>query len=122
MRAKGYCWLSNYHNLMIEWNQAGTKVDFSYAGKWLAATPVNQWGPWADNPEIIKQIKRRAFVGEYGDRRQQLVFIGTRDLDIPKLKKALDKTLVNDEQYKKGPMWWRMNLEDPFQFWNKWMK
>ena len=122
MRAKGYCWLSNYHDILVEWNQAGTKVNFDYGGKWFAATPVEQWGPFGYNPNIIEQIKRKTFVSEYGDRIQQLVFIGTRDLDIEKLKDELNKCLVNDNEFKKGPLWWKNNIKDPFGFWNKWLK
>ena len=121
MRAKGYCWLSNYHNLMIEWNQAGTKVNFSYAGKWLAAMPVKQWGPWAEDPDVVKQVKQKAFVSKYGDRRQQLVFIGTRKMNIPKMKKALDACLVTKEQYNQGPQWWKTNIPDSFNFWDQWL-
>ncbi|MCM8525023.1 MAG: GTP-binding protein, partial [Lentisphaeraceae bacterium] len=54
------------------------------------------------------------FEGIYGDRRQEVVFIGTH-LDKEELIKKLDECLLTEEEFVKGPVFWK-TFEDPFEF------
>ncbi|CAE6458819.1 unnamed protein product [Rhizoctonia solani] len=56
---------------------------------------------WADGDvEVVKAIKRD-FVGEWGDRRQEIVFIGGGEaaMSQSKVEKLLDTALLNDKEW-----------------------
>ena len=48
---------------------------------------------------------------EYGDRQQELVFIG-QDLDQEHVTKMLNQCLLTDDEYELGPPSWE-HLDDP---------
>ena len=76
--------------------------------KWFAATPKNKW---PDDEEYVKAALSR-FDGEYGDRKQELVFIGV-DMDQNKICAALDHCLLTENELKQGMDGWKF-LADPF--------
>ena len=114
-RAKGFCWFTHYNNIMVEWNQAGTKINFNYIGQWLALIPQDEWG------QMLKLKDKILINGEHGDRRQELVFIGSKHLDMEKLTNQLNECLITDDEFNKGADWWKHNFSDPFRFWDKWL-
>nr|WP_315860715.1 GTP-binding protein [Rhizobium leguminosarum] len=64
---------------------------------------------------------RSAFIGPYldpvwGDRRQEVVFIGADPMDEAWIRKELDACLVDSTVF--APERWR-NLPDPFASWNR---
>ena len=79
------------------------------AGYWWAAAPEEEW------PEEEDQIAeiRANFVGEYGDRHQELVFIGQK-LDQSLIESMLDDCLLTDEEFVQGPAVWE-KYDDPLQ-------
>eukprot|EP00490_Sorites_sp_Unknown_P028226 CAMPEP_0114696120 /NCGR_PEP_ID=MMETSP0191-20121206/72163_1 /TAXON_ID=126664 /ORGANISM="Sorites sp." /LENGTH=127 /DNA_ID=CAMNT_0001993291 /DNA_START=616 /DNA_END=995 /DNA_ORIENTATION=+ len=85
-------------------------INFEYGGNWFATIPQGEWGVGIDK-KVIDEIKQD-FDGEYGDRRQELVYIGSKDMDIKKLTQQLDACLLNDDEYKKGENWWNQNIKD----------
>ena len=52
------------------------------------------------------------FSGYYGDRRQELVFIG-REMDESAIRDILESCLVTDLEFVQGPEFWEQ-LADPF--------
>ncbi len=60
----------------------------------------------------------RDFDGPYGDRRQEIVMIGLRfDHDV--VTKLLDSCLVTEEEFGKGPEFWKSFCspnDDPWSF------
>ena len=63
-----------------------------------------------EDPQEVAQI-RAQFVGEFGDRHQELVFIG-RELDQKRVESILDRCLLSDLEFAKGPKVWA-SFEDP---------
>lgn len=108
IRSKGYCWLASRHEFAVLWSQAGPSFGFDPAGEWWAAVPLDDW---PSDPAAQAEI-RSAFVAPYGDRRQELVFIGV-DLDRPLLQSVLNECLLTDEEMAAGVTSWAQ-YADPF--------
>jgi len=94
LRSKGFVWSASDHSVSLEWSQAGVNMSLSPKGVWLKE-PRSQWPAWAE------QYKHAA----YGDRRQELVFIG-KDMDEAKIRKKLDEILVTEDEFILGPEVW----------------
>lgn len=108
LRSKGYCWLASRHSFAVLWSQAGPSFGFDPAGEWWAAVPLDDW----PDDEASKGEIRSAFQPPYGDRRQELVFIGI-GFDPIALQSALDACLLSDDEFNAGPQAWAL-YEDPF--------
>merc|ERR1712146_129805 len=107
LRSKGFVWLATCDKKLIEWSQAGSLLTVEDADiGWLVDYP----DIWKGTPHEEKV--RNDFVEPYGDRRQELVFIG-QNLDVSKLKAILDECLVDDELFEAGPEEWESELEPP---------
>jgi G3E family GTPase len=72
VRAKGFFWLANRPDYVGELSQAGAFVRHQGIGRWWAAIPKNKWPDSQDFDDLIK----RYWTKDFGDRRQELVFIG----------------------------------------------
>ena len=91
---------------------AGKLAEISPAGKWWAAVPKNQWN--VEDERLVETIKEN-WEEPYGDRRQELVFIGY-NLDKDNLTKQLHTCLLTDDEYKQGPRVWK-HYQDPIHPW-----
>ena len=114
LRSKGFMWLATRPLNMGEWSQAGAILVVSNAGPWMVnLDPAD----WSDDEDTIKQ--KFSEVEEIGDRRNEIVFIGTfEDMDRERISKALDECLVTDEQMHKI-MEEGVDMDDPFEKWYK---
>jgi len=111
-RAKGFFWIATRNDTCFDWNQAGEIVDFEDGGNWFATIPEKEWNL---TEEAVHAIKKD-FVGKFGDRRQELVFIGDQKLmDKEKLIQQLDFCLLNKDEMRLGPQGWKEKIEDPFE-------
>jgi len=79
LRSKGFFWLASRHDHAGTWSQAGA------AGRWLAAVPREHWPEDA----AIRAEVLQDWAEPYGDRRQELVFIG-QNVDEARLRAELD--------------------------------
>ncbi len=93
VRAKGYFWLSTRPADALVWSLAGTLGNVSPAGTWWAATPFDNW------PEDKVQVEGilKHWHKQFGDRRQQLVFIG-QGLDETTIKAQLKQCLIQPQE------------------------
>ncbi len=111
LRAKGFFWLASRHDLAGEWSQAGKVLTVGAAGEWYASIPEAQ--RLAD-PELCAAATE-VWVEPYGDRRQELVFIGS-ELDRERIESDLAASLLTDAELAVGPSGWTL-LDDPFPVW-----
>ncbi|QLQ78656.1 hypothetical protein HG537_0A09040 [Torulaspora globosa] len=94
LRSKGFFWLATRHIMRGEWSSAGPMLTLKGGIPWFDVTGFEDIPP-----ETVKLIKSE-FQGPYGDRRNELVFIGL-SIDQKKLSDALDSCLLTDEEYEK---------------------
>jgi G3E family GTPase len=89
-RSKGIFWLATRPFQMGSWSTAGAMLTLGSEMAWFCCVPEEYWGADADTVAAI----RNDFEGEWGDRRQELVFIG-EGLDVEGLTKRLDACLLS---------------------------
>ncbi len=110
IRAKGHFWMATRPDWVAEFSLAGALSSISPIGTWWASVPQNRW---PDNPQAIKYLKE-TWAEPFGDRRQEIVFIGT-GIDWVGLKSRLDGALLevaDAEELKQ-----LTKLPDPFPTW-----
>merc|ERR1719231_1672596 len=93
IRSKGFIWLSNSHPQMFYWALAGKHFELKQYASWWQCVPREEWP--VDERELA--IINRDFDGEYGDHRQELVFIGVR-MQKEAIIKMLDACLLTDQE------------------------
>jgi len=113
IRAKGHFWLATRPAWVGELSQAGALVRHQAAGFWWAAVPKERWPADPDRHAVVRGL----WDPTYGDRRQEIVFIGT-DFDEAALRRRLDACLVADGGKGFAPQRWA-RLADPFPTWKR---
>jgi G3E family GTPase len=108
LRSKGFVWIASRNDWAYQWSQAGISVRLHPAGYWWAAAPLEEW----PDEESERQAIREQLEGPYGDRRQELVFIGI-DIDEAALRDKLEQCLIDQYDFECGPEHW-LALPDPF--------
>jgi G3E family GTPase len=111
IRAKGYFWLATRMPWAGSWHLAGSIGRHEAAGLWFAAVPEERW---PNDPQWREQIAK-LWDKDYGDRRQELVFIGI-GMDETRLRAGLDACLLTNAEWQGGPRAWS-KLPDPFPRW-----
>lgn len=104
-RSKGTYWLATRPDYRGIWSQAGAMLTLVGGTKWdITLTPeeLSQlYHPDTTDPEIMKQVRYDMDSGgEWGDRRQEIVFIGEK-LDVKGIEKVLDGCLLTDIEWKR---------------------
>lgn len=94
LRSKGYCWLANHWDMSMLLSLTGSTAQLHPLGAWWALVPRSQW-PSDEMPSEIL----RDFEGPFGDRRQELVFIGV-GMDRAAICAALDAALLSESELK----------------------
>ncbi|KAL4863175.1 hypothetical protein BDV12DRAFT_206711 [Aspergillus spectabilis] len=96
LRSKGFFWLATRPMYFGEWSQAGGMLTVGPGGPWFAEVPDEAWPEDKDVRESIE----RDFQGKWGDRRQELVFIG-EGLDPEVITGLLDECLLDEKDMKR---------------------
>jgi G3E family GTPase len=89
IRAKGHFWIATRPGWVAEFSLAGSLSSVKPLGTWWASVPQKNW-PHHDS---AKEYLQAHWQEPWGDRRQELVFIGA-GIDWPALKAKLDNCLV----------------------------
>lgn len=111
IRAKGFFWLATRPDYVGEISQAGALVRSHKRGRWWSAVPRQYW---PEHPDWHKAM-RDYIDPEWGDRRQEIVFIGADPMDETALRRDLDECLVAEDQF--VPERWAEH-PDPFPVWD----
>lgn len=111
IRAKGFFWLATRPRFVGELAQAGAFVKTEKRGLWWTAVPKEHWPA---SPEWHAAMKPY-LDPVWGDRRQELVFIGTTAMDETAISAELNAALVADDAF--VPKSWE-RLPDPFPGWS----
>ena len=115
VRAKGFFWLATRPQFVGEVSQAGALVRNEAMGYWWAAVPKKNW---PDDDALVARIKK-GWHEVWGDRRQEIVFIGTREMNKTAIRAALDDCLMEwrGDKVLDAARW--AKLPDPFPRWGK---
>ena len=108
LRSKGFFWIAAADNIAYEWAQAGGVIDVKPAGMWWAAVPREDWG----QPDGERPDQQPNWDPEFGDRAQQLVFIGQK-IDEAGFRARLDACLLDQTLVSAGREGWA-GLPNPF--------
>ncbi|WP_343315086.1 zinc metallochaperone GTPase ZigA [Brucella sp. BE17] len=111
VRAKGFFWLATRPDFVGEISQAGALVRTNRRGRWWSAVPKHYW----PSEREWHQAMNPYFHDTWGDRRQEIVFIGVDPMRQDKLVEELDDCLVTEAVY--APERWS-KLSDPFPEWS----
>lgn len=97
LRSKGFIWLATRPFVSGDWSQAGAMLTVSGGLNWFAVVPEEQWP--SPSQEVTDLIKKD-FEGEWGDRRQEIVFIG-EGIDVKAITALFDACLLDDGEMKR---------------------
>jgi G3E family GTPase len=110
IRCKGYFWLASRLEWVGSLSGAGKLMNIEPVGRWWAAAPRARW------PQELRAEIEARWQEPWGDRHQEIVFIGDRHLNEAELRQALDACRLNYTETRKGMAFWR-ELRDPFPGW-----
>ena len=96
LRSKGYCWIAGLDGVMGEWHQSGRIITINPVRPWYAVIPEEHWG--VKEEETIENIRRK-LDSPHGDRRNEIVFIGT-NLKVDAIIEAFNTCLLTDAEMK----------------------
>ncbi|WP_425050846.1 GTP-binding protein [Psychromarinibacter sp. S121] len=108
IRAKGHFWIATRPDWLAEFSMAGALSTVKPLGRWWATVPKERR---PDHPYI-----RENWMEPWGDRRQELVFIGS-GMNREALVASLDAALLDTAQDFTPSDW--TDLADPFPGWRE---
>lgn len=109
IRAKGHFWIATRPDWAAEFSLAGAMSSIGPRGRWWASVPEDRLPA---HPEIQAEIARR-WAEPWGDRRQEIVFIGV-GIDRDAICAKLNAALVEASDFE--PEAWA-GFPDPFPKW-----
>lgn len=108
LRSKGFFWVAADHRVAYEWAQAGGVSSVNPAGMWWAAVAPEHWG----HSPGERADERPDWHPRFGDRTQQLVFIG-QQVDETAIRSGLDACLLDEQRAGGNSEGWA-KLANPF--------
>ncbi|MGO1298247.1 MAG: zinc metallochaperone GTPase ZigA [Vibrio sp.] len=113
LRSKGFFWLASRPDFAGTWSQAGGVARHGFGGVFWHS--VDKAG-WPTDQQSLADIEAM-WVAPYGDKRQELVFIG-QGLAQQALIDRLNHCLLTDDELALGEAGWR-DWQDPFPEWEE---
>ncbi len=112
IRAKGHFWVATRPDWVAEFSLAGALSSVRPLGTWWAAVPREHW----PNDHAARTYMQTHWAAPFGDRRQELVFIGA-GMDEAAIRARLDGCLLGPEAGDDPALW--TGLPDPFPIWRR---
>ncbi|WP_417817208.1 zinc metallochaperone GTPase ZigA [Tritonibacter scottomollicae] len=112
IRAKGHFWIATRPDWVAEFSLAGALSSVAPLGTWWASVPQDRW----PTHQQARDYMRAHWQEPFGDRRQELVFIGA-GIDWPALTANLDACLMPEITAETLPDC--ETLADPFPLWRR---
>ena len=110
LRSKGFVWMANAHDLMGNYNQAGNSISLEPLRVWTVLDSRSYEGTEEEKKEL-----RKEWVEPWGDRRQEIVFIGI-SMKHETIHRILDECLLTPEEYAMGIDAWKAIIGDMFLY------
>lgn len=111
IRAKGHFWIATRPDWAAEFSLAGALSSIAPLGRWWASVPEERL---PTHPQAQAEIARN-WVEPWGDRRQELVFIGA-GLEREEICARLNAALIDAHAFE--PWAWA-DMADPFPQWGQ---
>lgn len=96
IRAKGLFWLASRPDKAINFSQAGGSLRIESAGSWWCSMPYEERIQYASYHEFKDEIEKR-WNKQWGDRQNELVFIG-QYLDQKTCLEEIERCLLTDAE------------------------
>jgi len=112
IRAKGHFWIATRPDWLAEFSLAGALSSIRPIGIWWATVPKDRW----PDHETARAYLAAHWQEPWGDRRQEIVFIGA-GIDWPSLKARLDTCLLPEDLA--SGLDELPDLPDPFPVWRR---
>lgn len=103
IRSKGYCWIATHHDEAFRWSQAGVSIKLDQDGPWMCTVDESEWPEGDETRDWIRGTMEKP----WGDRRQELVFIGS-EMDVVVLLSRLEDCLLTDDEMRLTPAHWSL--------------
>lgn len=107
-RSKGVFWHATRPYQIVSWSTAGVMLTIGSKMPWYCCMSQDDWGADGDTINAIKSD----FEGAWGDRRQEVVFIGER-MDVDGLAQQLNACLLDCTEMGK----WEVIMHDQVLDW-----
>jgi len=112
IRAKGHFWIATRPEWVAEFSLAGALSSIKPLGTWWASVPKDRWPEHDSIPDYITAHWQEP----WGDRRQEIVFIGS-GIDWADIKGQLDAALVSEDIATSPDT--LPDFPDPFRLWRR---
>ncbi|GAA2134491.1 CobW family GTP-binding protein [Glycomyces algeriensis] len=109
LRGRGHLWLAGQPDTIVAWESSGGGVSMGDLGRWLAATPDEEWEESSPERRVNADLHWDA---DFGDRGIELAFVGIH-FAADELAAVLDACLLTDAEAAEGAAAWR-EYPDPF--------
>lgn len=98
LRSKGFMWMSHSHTTAFYWSHAGQHFEIRDEGDWWAAVADDEWPTQQAQRDVM--LADFDFQNGFGDRRQEIVFIGA-GMSEEDISKQLDTALLQPAEMSK---------------------
>ena len=112
IRAKGHFWIATRPDWVAEFSLAGALSSVNPLGTWWASVPIERW----PSEEHAQAYLAAHWQEPWGDRRQEIVFIGS-GINWPELRSKLDSCLVPKNLASSPDS--LPDMPDPFPLWQQ---